>query len=95
MFTAHEIEACMKRVTSNECFAARWAAKEAFFKALGSGLRDGLKWHDVEIQNDALGKPFFKLNGKAAELCEMLITHVSLTHTREYAQAFVIIENRG
>ncbi|BBI50379.1 holo-[acyl-carrier-protein] synthase [Vreelandella olivaria] len=48
--------------------AKRFAAKEAFVKALGLGLRQGLQWCDIQVLNDALGKPYFLLNGEAGIL---------------------------
>ncbi len=62
LFTADEIGFCKNRVTKYECFAARFAAKEALLKALGTGLRNNLRWTDIEVKNDDLGKPYFKFH---------------------------------
>ena len=75
--------------------AARFAAKEAFFKALGTGWRGSMGFNEVEISNDELGKPSIKLLGEAAKIMELRnikSIHVSLSHTSEMAMATVIIE---
>jgi holo-[acyl-carrier protein] synthase len=94
VFTHGEIGYCSVKNDNYGSFTARFCAKEALFKALGSGLRDGLKWKDVETLNDELGKPYIRLYGKAAERIGDDRVHVSLTHTRNQAAAFVIIERR-
>lgn len=75
-------------------YAARFAAKEAFSKALGTGLVFDLK--DVYVKKNADGKPFLAVCGKALEMlnerCHSSKIHVSLSHEKEYATAFVIIE---
>lgn len=76
--------------------AARFAAKEAFLKALGTGLRDGLSWQQMVVVRDALGCPSLRLSGRAAE---MLIArgaktaHLSYSHDGDYAVATVILES--
>ena len=77
-------------------YAARFAAKEAFSKALGTGIA-GFELKEVFIQNDQLGKPELKVEGKALELLKEragndFCLHVSLSHEKEYALAFVVIE---
>jgi len=75
--------------------AARFAAKEAFLKALGLGLRDGIAWHDMDVVRDELGAPSIKISGKAAEvLRERSIgrIHLSYSHDGEYAVANVVLE---
>jgi holo-[acyl-carrier protein] synthase len=93
-FTAAEIKSCRG---FTEEFAARYAAKEAVSKTLGVGLRImspfGVKFHEVEILPDRLGKPHVHLHGHAAERAQELgLTEwsVSLTHEKEYAVAFVV-----
>ncbi|MFO7578214.1 MAG: holo-ACP synthase [Pelovirga sp.] len=78
-----------------EAFAARFAAKEAFFKALGTGLRDGLSWQQVCVVRDGLGCPALRLSGRAAELLTQRgarSAHLSYSHDGEYAVATVILE---
>lgn len=76
-------------------YAVRFAAKEAFSKALGTGIRD-FELKDVYIENDACGKPVLRVCKSAQkvlfEKCGVCTVHVSLSHEREYAVAFVIIE---
>ncbi|MDA3837373.1 MAG: holo-ACP synthase [Candidatus Delongbacteria bacterium] len=95
IFTSHEIEYCNSKKNKYEHFAARFAAKEAFFKAIGTGWRGGLAFSEIEVNNDELGKPSFKLYGKSKEFSEsnnFTNVHLSITHIKELAQAFVIIE---
>jgi len=74
--------------------AARFAAKEAALKALGTGLRHG-KWTDIEVVRDSLGKPVLKLHGALAEVAAargVSQLHLSLSHCKEYAVAQVVAE---
>ncbi len=96
IFTPREIEYCDSKLRNQaQNYAARYAAKEAFFKALGTGWRAGLSWQDVEVQNDELGKPFLVLFGRAKNIIETNgITHIhlSLSHLKAMAMAIVILE---
>jgi holo-[acyl-carrier protein] synthase len=92
VFTPTEIQYCFKKVTKHTSLAARFAAKEAFLKALGTGLRSGLQWKEIEVENDDLGKPHLKLYGETAAIIGGRNVHLSLSHTDENAIAFVIIE---
>ncbi|KIE42143.1 holo-[acyl-carrier-protein] synthase [Geobacter anodireducens] len=95
LFTPHEMEYCAGKARSAQHYALRFAAKEAFLKACGLGLREGMTWHDVEVVNDALGKPELKLHGKALKLVTDLSlsrTFVSLSHDGAYAVALVVLE---
>ena len=92
IFTSKEIEYCEKKHNKHSSYAARFAAKEAFLKAIGTGLRDGFQWKDIEIENDNLGKPYFKFYGQTAALISKHNVHLSLSHTEKDAIAFVIIE---
>jgi len=77
------------------CDAARFAAKEALFKALGTGWRGGLNFTEVEVLNDDLGKPAFNFLGKTSQIIEELnLTHIhlSLSHLAQIAVAIVILE---
>lgn len=76
--------------------AARFAAKEAFLKALGTGLRDGLAWQQVCVVLDALGCPSLELSGRAVELMAVRganKAHLSYSHDGDYAVATVILED--
>jgi holo-[acyl-carrier protein] synthase len=97
VFTEKEISWCQKRIRSYECFALRFAAKEAFLKAIGFGLRSGIQWKDIEIESDINGKPYFIFYRKAKEIIESSqINHAFLTlsHDKPYAVANVILEVR-
>ena len=80
-------------------FAKRWAAKEACSKALGTGLRMGVAWREMEVVNLPTGQPTMRLSGGAAERLDKLIPpgmtarlHLTMTDDYPYAQAFVVIE---
>ncbi len=75
--------------------AGNFAAKEAFAKALGTGIR-GFNLDDVQILRDSLGKPYFKLSGSAKEIIDSknLACHISISHEKDKAIAFVILENK-
>jgi holo-[acyl-carrier protein] synthase len=96
VFTPREIAYCQRRRGSDSALALRFAAKEAFSKALGVGLRrDGIRWREVEVVANSLGKPELLVSGRAAELCaEAGITnmHLSLTDENDQALAVVILE---
>ncbi|HEX9975428.1 MAG TPA: holo-ACP synthase, partial [bacterium] len=96
IFTEKEIEYCETKIKNKaQNYAVRFAAKEAFFKALGTGWRDGFLWKDVEIDNDELGKPNILLSGKSKLFIQknnILKIHVSLSHIKEIAVAVVILE---
>ena len=97
VFNAAEINNCRSIQSACEHYAARFAAKEAFGKALGVGLA-GYDMKDIYIVNDEKGRPELKVENKAKDLleskCENPIIHVSLSHEKEYATAFVVIEAR-
>lgn len=95
VFSKTEILYCEAKKNKAESFAARFAAKEAYFKALGTGWRGGMAFNEVEIRNDELGKPSLHVLGKTAEISKeknIKTIHVSLSHTKETAMATVILE---
>lgn len=95
VFTEREIAYATSKANSYERFAARFAAKEAGMKALGTGWRGGLGWKDLEVVNERSGRPTLHFHGKAAEIASRLkVANValSLTHTAEQAMAMVILE---
>jgi holo-[acyl-carrier protein] synthase len=95
LFTPAEIEYCSARKRSAQHFAIRLAAKEAFLKALGTGLREGISWQEMEVVNDHYGKPELKLYGRAARLAAdkgMTGCFLSLSHDGASAVASVILE---
>lgn len=94
VFAPEEIEYCEAKGNSFESFAGRFAAKEAFFKALGTGWQDNTAFNEVVVSNDTLGRPFIKLIGETEKTLEdhQFLIHLSISHTKEYATAMVIIE---
>ena len=95
VFTEKEIVWCQRRARPPECFATRFAAKEAFLKAIGWGLRNGIQWTDIEVENDPMGKPMLSFHRKAKEVCETLRINkafLTLSHDRPYAVAHVLLE---
>ena len=96
LFTPAERSRCESRKDSASCLAARFAAKEAFLKALGTGLRDGISWHDIEVSSNSLGKPELVLSGKASEQFqakELVGMQLSLSHDGGSAIAMVVLES--
>jgi len=94
ILTAHEMSAWRASRFAAPFLAKRFAVKEAFFKALGTGLRRGMSWHDVEVRHDPLGKPRLVIGGYCAELMNArgaLECHASITDERRYALAFVVL----
>ncbi len=95
VFSPEEITYCQGQAGVFQSFAGRFAAKEAFFKALGTGWVGDLAFHEVSIKNDEHGRPFIQLSGKTKEALqdkENCTFHLSISHTKHYATAFVIIE---
>lgn len=96
IFTEGEIRYCDAKANRAERYAARFAAKEAAMKALGTGWNYGVRWRDIEVTRKPGGRPTLLFHGKAAEFAAKLkATNValSLTHTAEEAIAQVILEN--
>ena len=96
VFTPDEIRYCKSKANCIERFAARFAAKEAALKALGTGMSRGISWQHVEIRREPGGRPTIQFSGKAAEIAERLGTRrasLSLTHTKQQAMAQVILED--
>ena len=95
IFTEGEIAYCEKMKNKQQHYAARYSAKEAFLKALGTGWRYGIRYADIDVFHDLLGNPHIRLYGKAEELAQkenISKIHVSLSHVREMATATVILE---
>lgn len=96
VFTAGEARYCLGKPNAAERLAARFAAKEAGMKAIGTGLRHGITWHDVEVVRLPGQRPVLKFTGKAADFAARLgckRTHLSLSHTADQAIAHVILES--
>jgi holo-[acyl-carrier protein] synthase len=96
VFTAGEIAYAESKANRAERYAARFAAKEAGMKALGTGWQHGVSWHDLEVSNLPSGRPTLRLHGKAAEIAGRLGARnvsLSITHTTRQAMALVILES--
>jgi holo-[acyl-carrier protein] synthase len=96
VFTGKERAYCeSKGAASAQSYAARFAAKEAFLKALKTGWRGKITWHDMEILNDARGVPNLEIKGEARALLDNLGAdkiHLSMSHTTDHAVAQVVLE---
>lgn len=96
VFAAGEIIYCEKKANKYEHYAARFAAKEAFFKAMGTGWAEGTAFNEIEITNDENGKPSLSLTGSTARWVQekgIGAISVSLSHIKATATAVVIIES--
>jgi holo-[acyl-carrier protein] synthase len=96
IFTPGEIAYADRKANRSERYAARFAAKEAGMKALGTGWTGGIAWRDFEVTNLPSGRPTLRFHGKAADIAAKLGVRniaLSLTHTREQAMAVVILES--
>ncbi len=97
VFSQTEIIYCEAKRNKYEHYAARFAAKEAFFKAMGTGWRNGTAFNEIEITHDENGKPVISFLGNTAiTMAELKLgsISVSLTHIKKMASAIVIIESR-
>jgi holo-[acyl-carrier protein] synthase len=95
VYTDHEIAYCRRRRASAESFAARFAAKEAGAKALGTGISRGVTWNEFQVARNPGGRPVLELRGRAALLARELgvrTISLSLTHTASLAMATVTME---
>lgn len=93
IFTPAEVEFCAKLCRPYPSYAARFAAKEAFSKALGTGLRGKISWQEVEVCDNEKTRPTLKISGRAKEILGGRRVHLSLTHLDDYAAAVVVIED--
>src|SRR5579871_3011542 len=97
VFTPAELRYCMAKPNAAERLAARFAAKEAGMKAIGTGLRGGVTWKDVEVVRMPGQRPQLRYHGRAAQIAAALgcrRAHLSLSHTAEQAIAHVILEGQ-
>ena len=96
VFLPAETAYCRRKRHSEESFAARFAAKEAAAKALGTGIQAGVGWRDIEVVREPSGKPGLVFHGRAADRARQLGARnavVSLTHTGAHALAYVLLES--
>jgi len=93
VYTPEEIRYCQARAQATQHFTGRWAAKEAILKALGTGWRRGITWRDIEVRNEASGKPVVAVRGGAKEVVEQLgiaKVLVTISHCHTHATAFAV-----
>ena len=96
IFTEAEQAYCLRKRNSAESFAARFAAKEAGAKALGTGISHGVSWLEIEVIREPSGRPSLRFHGRAAQIAARLgftRAALSVTHTAELAAASVVIED--
>jgi holo-[acyl-carrier protein] synthase len=96
LFTPGERQYAFAKADPSPHLAARFAAKESCLKALGTGWRDGIGWHEMEVVPDELGRPDLVLSGRAAEIAgekRVEMVHLSYSHDGEYAVATVLLES--
>jgi holo-[acyl-carrier protein] synthase len=96
VFTPDEIRYCESKANKAERYAARFAAKEAGMKAIGTGWSGGVRWQDVEVRRAPGGRPTIVFHGRAGEFFSKLgavRANLSLTHTKQFAMASVILES--
>jgi holo-[acyl-carrier protein] synthase len=95
VFSQEEINYSQRYKRSSERFAANFAVKEAFFKALGKGFKGNIRMLDIEVRRDEYGKPYVNLYGNAKQVAEMMeikSVYVSISHDCDYATAVLILE---
>jgi len=96
VYTASEQAYCLRKRKSAESLAARFAAKEAGAKALGTGISHGVNWLEIEVVREAGGRPTLRFHGRAAECAARLSSvrvALSITHTATLAMASVVLED--
>jgi holo-[acyl-carrier protein] synthase len=95
VFTPQELSICHAKAHPGRHLALRFAAKEAFLKALGIGMFQGVAWNEIEIINDPLGRPQMKVAGAAERICQergIEAIFVSISHEHDYGVAQVLLE---
>ncbi len=98
VFTGDEQAYCLRKRNSAESFAARFAAKEAGAKALGTGISFGVNWLEIEVVREPGGRPNLRFHGRAAQIAAsmgVVRAALSITHTAELATASVVLEDRN
>ncbi len=98
VYTEREIAYCQSKKRATEHFAGRWAAKEAIFKAMGTGWRRGMCWTDLEVRHDPQGKPQVMVCGAARDHMKQLRVAdilLSISHCRQYATAYALALREG
>lgn len=92
LFTENELACAFSRRDPFKCLAGRFAAKEAFLKALGTGLSKGIRWKDVEVLNKKQGSPFIRTHGAAKGFVEDKKVFLSISYASGFSVAFAALE---
>ncbi len=92
LFTKNELDYCRNKADSVSSMAVRFAAKEAMIKALPAHVQSPFHWQDMEVYNDARGKPTVNVMGDLKSHIESLKIHITLTHSTTFAAAVIILE---
>lgn len=98
VYTPAEKAYCLRKRNAAESLAARFAAKEAAAKALGTGISHGVTWLEIEVVREPGGRPNIRFHGRAHHIAERLRVHhsaLSITHTADLAMASVLLEDRA
>ena|ERR1700682_6399711 len=96
VFSKDEMNYCDSKASRFEHYAARFAAKEAFLKAVGRGWYSGLQWNEIEVVNEESGKPGLRISGQTEKMLSSMgirSIHISLSHLKTMASAIVILES--
>ncbi|MBM3314633.1 holo-[acyl-carrier-protein] synthase [candidate division WOR-3 bacterium] len=93
IFTEAETAFCERLAGKHLSYAGRFAAKEAFAKALGTGLRGAVGWRDIQVNDNERSRPTLTVSGRAAAILGPRRVHLSITHLPDYAAAVVVIED--
>jgi holo-[acyl-carrier protein] synthase len=93
VFTPGEVRFCETLGDKYPSYAGRFAAKEAFSKALGTGLRGAIGWTDIEVRDNERTRPTIRVTGRAEKILAGRKVHVSISHLPDYATAVVVIED--
>jgi holo-[acyl-carrier protein] synthase len=93
IFLDSEVKFCEELADKYPSYAGRFAAKEAFSKALGTGLRGAIGWREIEIRDNERSRPSISVSGRAGELLGGRLVHLSITHLPDHAAAVVVIED--
>ena len=99
IYNEQEVKRCKKAANQHNCYAKRFAAKEAFSKALGTGISNGINFNEITVLNSKSGKPYINLKGKTKKIITNIFKRkktkisLSLSDERDYAVAFVTISS--
>ena len=99
IYNEQEVQRCKKDANQHNCYAKRFAAKEAFSKALGTGISNGINFNEITVLNNKSGKPYINLKGKTKKIITNIFKRkktkisLSLSDERDYAVAFVTISS--